>query len=215
MADTTWRNRIVAHGKQPADQFMANPRNWRTHPQAQREAMKASLTEVGWVAPVIVNRRTGYVVDGHERIWDALQNDNAEVPFIEVDLDEAEEAYVLATFDPIGAMAQADAANLDAVLRDVQSESAAIQAMLAEIAETVTTPGADEWADAFGKVPDEDRAPFQQMTFTLHDEQVEQIRAALTLAKGMGEFADSPNKNSNGNALSRICETFLTDHGQR
>ena len=120
---------------QPASQFVANPDNWRTHPQAQRDAMRGALNEVGWVQRVIVNKRTGYLVDGHERVWQALQNDDAEVPFVEVDLDEREEAYVLATLDPIGAMASADAAKLDELLREVQSGEAGVQAMLAELAE--------------------------------------------------------------------------------
>ena len=71
----------------------------------------------------------------------------------------------------------------------------------------------DEWADALGDLPDGDRAPFQQMTFTLHDTQAEQIKAALSAAKAQGKF-DTENENSNGNALARICETFLTDYGQ-
>jgi len=41
---------------------------------------------------------------------------------------------------------------------------------------------------------------------------VEQVQAALSIAKGMGPF-DSPNENSNGNALARVCETFNTEHG--
>jgi hypothetical protein len=125
----------VGEGEQAASQFIANPSNWRTHPQSQREAMRGALNEVGWVQRVIVNRRTGYLIDGHERVWEALQNGDAEVPFVEVDLDEAEEAYVLATLDPIGAMAQADAAKLDELLREVQSGEAGVQAMLAELAE--------------------------------------------------------------------------------
>jgi ParB-like chromosome segregation protein Spo0J len=72
--------------------------------------------------------------------------------------------------------------------------------------------GQDEWANALGKLPDGDRSPFQQMTFTLHDDQVEQVKAALDCAKKMGAF-DSENENSNGNALSRVCEIFLTNHG--
>lgn len=129
-----WRNRIVGEGEQQASQFLANPNNWRTHPQAQRDAMRGSLNEVGWVQRVVVNRQTGYLIDGHERVWEALQNGDAVVPYIEVDLDEAEEAYVLATLDPIGAMAAADAAKLDDLLRDVQSGEAGVQAMLADIA---------------------------------------------------------------------------------
>lgn len=131
---TGWRNRIVGEGEQQASQFIANPNNWRTHPQAQREAMRGALNEVGWVQRVIVNRRTGHLIDGHERVWEALQNGDANVPFVEVDLDEAEEAYVLATLDPIGAMAAADAAKLDDLLRDVQSGEAGVQQMLADIA---------------------------------------------------------------------------------
>ncbi len=76
--------------------------------------------------------------------------------------------------------------------------------------------GADkiDWAKALGDLPDGDREPFQQMTFTLHDTQVEQVKAALTASKALGEFVDSKNENSNGNALARICETFVTEHGQ-
>ena len=51
-------------------------------------------------------------------------------------------------------------------------------------------PSGDEWADAFGSVPDGDRAPFQQMTFTLHDTQVEQVKQALGVSKNLGEFVE-------------------------
>jgi hypothetical protein len=36
--------------------------------------------------------------------------------------------------------------------------------------------------------------------------------SAMESSKKMGEF-DSPNQNSNGNALARICEIFLTQNG--
>ena len=72
----------------------------------------------------------------------------------------------------------------------------------------------DDWAAAFDKVPEGDRAPFQQMTFTLHDTQAESIREALAVAKGLGAFVDSENENSNGNALARIAELFIGDNGQ-
>lgn len=132
--ETTWANRIVGHGVKEASQFQANDKNWRVHPQAQREALHGALNEVGWVAPVVENVRTGLLVDGHERVWQALQNGDAPVPYVEVDLDEAEEAYVLATLDPLGAMAQADAKALDELLREVQTGEAGVQAMLAELA---------------------------------------------------------------------------------
>ena len=64
-------------------------------------------------------------------------------------------------------------------------------------------------ASGFAGLPTEDRAPFQQMTFTLHDTQVETVKEALGAAKSLGDFGDTGNENSNGNALARICEVFL------
>ena len=125
---------IVEYGTKPADQFQANPRNPRRHPQRQRDAVHDSLERVGWIAPVIENRRTGNLLDGHERVWQALAT-NSEVPYVLVDVAEADEAFVLATFDPIGALAEIDAAAFADVLRDVDTGSAAIQEMLAAMAE--------------------------------------------------------------------------------
>ena len=50
------------------------------------------------------------------------------------------------------------------------------------------------------------------MTFTLHDDQVEQVKAAMETARSMGAFVDSPNENGNGNALARACEMFVTQN---
>ena len=125
---------IVEYGTKPADQFQANPRNPRRHPQRQRDAVHDSLERVGWIAPVIENRQTGNLLDGHERVWQALAT-NSDVPYVVVDVAEADEAFVLATFDPIGALAEIDAAAFADVLRDVDTGSAAIQEMLAAMAE--------------------------------------------------------------------------------
>lgn len=57
-------------------------------------------------------------------------------------------------------------------------------------------------------LPDGDREPFQQMTFTVSDEQAETIKAAMDKAKKAGPFV-SDNENSNGNALARIAENYV------
>lgn len=129
-----WRNRIVGEGEQPASQFLAHPDNAKYHPLAQREAMKGILREIGWVQRVIVSKRTGFTLDGHERIFDALQEGDQIVPFIVVDVTEEEEKKILATFDPLGQMAQYDKEKLDALLREVQTGEAAVQQMLEDLA---------------------------------------------------------------------------------
>ena len=52
-----------------------------------------------------------------------------------LDVDDAEADYLLATHDPLAAMATADAGALDALLSSVQSGEAAVQAMLAKLGE--------------------------------------------------------------------------------
>ena len=53
-----------------------------------------------------------------------------------------------------------------------------------------------------------DRAPFRQATFTLHDEQWEEVEAAMKKAKSEGGGKSAVNENSNGNALAWICGKF-------
>jgi hypothetical protein len=132
-----WRNRIVSEGSKPASQFHANPLNYRTHPMNQRAAVNGSLNELGWIQRVIVNRTTGNLVDGHERVWQALQANDADVPFIEVELSEGEERLALAIYDPLSAMAETDAKVLDDLLREVRTGDAALQELLTELAEDV------------------------------------------------------------------------------
>lgn len=56
-------------------------------------------------------------------------------------------------------------------------------------------------------LPDGDKAPFQQMTFTLADEQAEQIKNAISDIKETEEYKYAEtmgNENTNGNALYLI-----------
>lgn len=141
-ASGAWRSRIVGHGVEAPDQLLANPHNWRIHPQVQQEALAGVLSEVGWVQDIIVNERTGHVIDGHLRVSLALRRNEPSVPVVYVDLLPEEEALVLATLDPLAAMAVADKQQLDALLRDVTASDEAVQAMLTNLASPAT---AHQW----------------------------------------------------------------------
>jgi hypothetical protein len=131
-----WRNRIVGHGEQAAISFAANPLNWRIHPKAQRDALTGILEDVGWVQSVIVNKTTGFVIDGHARIEEALKlGDDTLVPFVEVELSEEEEQKILLTLDPVAAMAAADKTNLDSLMQSVSTDSEALQKMISDLAD--------------------------------------------------------------------------------
>jgi len=65
---------------------------------------------------------------------------------------------------------------------------------------------AEQFGDDFS-LPDGDKSPFQQMTFTLSNEQTEQIKNAIADIKTTDEYKYCEtfgNENSNGNALYLI-----------
>ena len=157
-----WESRIVGHGEAAPADLVGNPRNWRTHPKAQRDALAGVLDQVGWVQDVIVNRRTGYLVDGHARVAVAAQRGEASVPVVYVDLSEDEELLILATLDPLAAMAEADTDALADLLAAVTSEDAALTSMLAELAKA---EGLDTTVDGLtdpDDVPDERETSVQR-----------------------------------------------------
>lgn len=118
-----WKNRIVGHGEEAPDQLLAHPRNWRSHPGFQQNALAAVLEDVGVVQNIIVNKRTGHLVDGHLRVMLAMRGEQPSIPVVYVDLTEEEESKILATLDPIGALAQTDQDKLDELLAGVNGSS--------------------------------------------------------------------------------------------
>lgn len=129
-----YQNRIVGYGEADPTDLLANPRNWRIHPKAQQDALEGVLENVGWVDDVIVNKRTGFVVDGHLRVSLALRHDHKTVPVKYVDLSEEEEALVLATLDPIAAIATADVEQLGLLFDGIETDHEGILALLDDLA---------------------------------------------------------------------------------
>ena len=131
------------------DQLLAHPSNWRGHPAPQRAALRGSLETVGWVQNVISNKRTGFLIDGHARVEEALSHGDPAIPVLYVDLSEEEEAIVLATLDPIGAMATQDDERLRSLLAEVAVDDEGLAALLADLAP----------ADPTARLTDPDEVP--------------------------------------------------------
>ena len=129
-----WKNRIVETADMAVKDLKANPKNWRKHPQAQQNALSGALDAVGWVAPVIFNRQTGHLIDGHLRLELAVKRKEKTLPVSVVDLSPDEEAMILATFDPIAAMAEADRQMLAGLMQSIETEDEQVRALLESIA---------------------------------------------------------------------------------
>lgn len=190
------------------DDLIPYAANSRTHSAEQIAQIAASIREFQFTNPILIDGE-GTIIAGHGRLLAARKLGMEEVPAIVLDhLTKAQQRALVIADNQLALNAGWDMEMLENEVRALDDEGYDLAIlgladddlarMLAEVSE-VELP----------TLADGDREPFQQMTFTLHDEQVEQVKAAMDAAKAMGPF-DGPNENSNGNAIARICETFLT-----
>jgi len=133
--ESPWANRMLREELVAPDQLMANPLNWRVHPQDQQMAMEAILNKYGWIQDVIVNDVTGHMLDGHLRVTLALRHEIPVVPVKYISVTQEEEDALLTMFDPITSMSFADKQNLTMLMERVEVEDASLQSLLARIGE--------------------------------------------------------------------------------
>jgi DNA modification methylase len=126
------RDRIRELRRVPARELLPHARNWRRHPAAQRRALEAVLKDVGWADAVLAyETKDGLrLIDGHLRAETAP---DALVPVLVLDVDDREAAKILATHDPLAAMAEADADALRLVLEEAKLEDESLKSMMDDV----------------------------------------------------------------------------------
>ena len=135
MADP-WRSRIVGEADVSPVDLIPHPENWRRHPATQTKALSGALAEIGWVQRVVVNRRSGRIIDGHARVELASARGEASVPVVYVDLDDNEERIALASLDPLAALAETDSEALAKLLEQAAVSDESLRAMFDELRPT-------------------------------------------------------------------------------
>jgi len=195
-----------------------NPRNIKT---ADFKRLKKQIEELGVYKPLLaVKENGGYTILGGNMRLRALQEmnvPNIDISIVDADTEAKKIKYALSDNDRAGEYDELQLAEL--VYPHIEeidlSEYKVDLGEPVDLKEVVEAYGPDgvDWAEALGGLPDGDKQPFQQMTFTLHDDQVEQVNQAIKVALKLGDFLGNENKNRNGNALAFICETFVTEHG--
>jgi ParB-like chromosome segregation protein Spo0J len=147
------RDRIKELRRVKASARRPNPRNWRTHPQAQRDALRGVLAEVGYAGALLARELPDgslELIDGHLR---AETTPEMEVPVLILDLDDGEAAKLLALHDPLAGMAEADDAALADLLAQVETENDAVRALLDDmIGQPAPLPSEDDEAAIHGDV---------------------------------------------------------------
>lgn len=126
--------RITHYDRVAPGDLTPHPLNARLHTPAQQAALTALLESVGWVRHLVVNTRTGYVLNGHLRLETAIQAGEAVVPVAYVDLSEDEERLLLGLFDAVGALALTDVVKLETLLTQARSTAQPLQTLLDQMA---------------------------------------------------------------------------------
>ena len=93
------RDRIKELRRVRAGDLKPHPRNWRVHPESQKNALRGLLAEIGY-ADVLLTRELPdgslQIIDGHLR---AETTPDSLVPVLVTDLTEAEAEKVLLTLE--------------------------------------------------------------------------------------------------------------------
>lgn len=192
----------------PLARLIPYARNARTHTPDQVKQVAASMREWGWTIPVLADEQGG-IIAGHCRVQAAEMNGYTEAPvMIARGWTEAKKrAYVLAD-NKLALNAGWNEELLGVELLELRNEgfqlpvigfdASELDGLMREVAEA-----------GYPALPEGDRAPYQQVTFMLHDDQVKIVQAAVAAAKLRGPFEGTQNDNANGNAIARICEAYL------
>jgi ParB family transcriptional regulator, chromosome partitioning protein len=203
----------------PLGRLVPYERNARTHSAEQVAQIAASIQEFGFTNPLLVDGADG-ILAGHGRLAAAKDMGLAEVPVIVLDhLSAAQrKAYILADNQlALNAGWDTELLQMEVAALNLEDFDLSLLGFDEDRIAGLLEGGADvQELEEMPSLPSGDREPFQQMTFTLHDDQAELIKEAVQKAKGMGPFADTVNENSNGNGLARVAELFLSwgsDHG--
>ena len=174
-----------------------NPRQLK---KEQYQNIKESLQRFGFVDPVIINKnkdRKNIIIGGHQRVKVAKDLEYTEVPCLELDLSLDKEKELNIRLN-----------------KNVGEWDYDILANLFDFNDLMDWGFTDEDLKLFDNgydddfsLPDGDKEPFRQITFTLSDEQYEVVETALKKAK-KNDFTDTGNENSNGNAIWWICNSY-------
>lgn len=191
----------------PIDRLVFYARNPRKNDHAV-DKVAAAIREFGFRVPICA-KSDGTVVDGHLRLKAAKKLGLTEVPVVLADdMSEAKIKAFRLSVNKMAELAEWHTELLRLEFMDLEDDGFDLELTGFDADEIAELQFDDDAETDMPELSDGDREPFQQMTFTLHDDQADEVKAAIEKAKAMGAFIDSPNENGNGNALARICEVF-------
>ncbi len=124
------KDRIREFRRVLARELVPNPKNWRTHPDHQRDALKGVLAEIGYADALLARELPDgrlQLIDGHLR---AETTPDREVPVLILDLDEKEADLLLTVLDPLSALAGTNRDLLSELVSNIETNNEALNEMM-------------------------------------------------------------------------------------
>ena len=197
-------------------------RNTNKHTEKGMELLSSSIDEVGVIESISVTKQ-GTIISGHARkekfdekglVPKEITLAENEYPVIvrndiEDDTDTYYKAQILAN-TTAHQNYNIDLEDVEAIAEEYGFELEELGIEIEENENHNNIKLSEDFGEDFS-LPEGDRNPFQQITFTLADEQAEIIRNAINAIKQTNEFKyveTMGNENSNGNALYLIIKQW-------
>lgn len=176
--------------------------NAKRHAEEDISAIKSSINAFGMNDPIGVWGKKNIIVEGHGRFIALRELGYTEAPCIRLDklTDEQRRGYALA-HNKTAELAGWDFNKLEKELAELQRFEFDMSMFGFDECEI----NADDYGDEFS-LPDGDKGEICQMTFTLHIEQAELIKYALSVVDDCAE--NFGNTNKNGNALYEVVRQW-------
>ncbi len=198
----------------PIDQLKAFQGALKELSESEYEKLKRSILKYGFSFPVFVWQ--DFMLDGHQRIFTVnklLQEGYtiSDIPLVEIEAKDKTEAaekllvlnshYAKITDEGLYGFINEMDVNFSNLVDNLELPDFDMDGFLEGYISTVDEIDPPD-------LPCGDKQPFQQMTFTLHDTQAEELNEAISKAKAEGGNRSAVNENSNGNAITFIAERF-------
>jgi len=211
MKTPKYKDRIKELRRVKASSILPNPKNWRSHPVSQRDALSGVLESVGIADVVLATELPDgrlMLVDGHLR-QDILGNE--EVPVAVLDLTPEEADLVLLTHDSLAGMAEVDDEKLQSLIEEMSITDERFDALLAsfdvpEEEEPVKRSHHSESTESF----DEPDAKFKDAgeihTYTLVFDDSKQKESWFNFVRWL-------NTNVDGETIGERLAQYIGDNG--
>jgi hypothetical protein len=109
--------------------------NWRQHPPYQTEVVSELIEKHGWIVPLVANRISGRLIDGHDRRKIAISKGIPAVPVIVGSWPVEQEPEILASLDPSAMLAQGDPEALHRLMQQLADPAPVIKQLIDSVAE--------------------------------------------------------------------------------